>query len=80
MRGTARDPQDGADPDAGEGGGLEVYGDSAYGSGEARAAYRDGGHDTVIKPGPLRPAVPGGFTLDLSGVPQGPSVTSASVA
>ena len=44
--------------------GLEVYGDSAYGSGEARAAYRDAGHDTVIKPGPLRPAVPGGFTLD----------------
>ena len=44
--------------------GLEVYGDSAYGSGEARAAYRDAGHDTVIKPGPLRPAVPGGFTAD----------------
>ena len=40
--------------------GLEVYGDSAYGSGEARADYRDAGHDTVIKPGPLRPAVPGG--------------------
>jgi hypothetical protein len=45
-------------------GGLEVYGDSAYGSGDARAAYRKAGHDTVIKPGPLRPAVPGGFTLD----------------
>jgi len=45
-------------------GGLEVYGDSAYGSGEARAAYREAGHDTVIKPGPLRPAVPGGFTAD----------------
>jgi hypothetical protein len=44
--------------------GLEVYGDSAYGSGEARADYRDAGHDTVIKPGPLRPAVPGGFTID----------------
>ena len=44
--------------------GLEVYGDSAYGSGEARAAYRDAGHDTVIKPKPLRPAVDGGFTLD----------------
>lgn len=46
------------------GGRLEVYGDSAYGSGEARAAYRDAGHDTMIKPKPLRPAVPGGFTLD----------------
>jgi hypothetical protein len=44
--------------------GLEVYGDSAYGSGAARAAYRDAGCDTVIKPGPLRPAVPGGFTID----------------
>jgi hypothetical protein len=43
---------------------LEVYGDSAYGSGEARAAYQAAGHDTVIKPGPLRPAVPGGFTID----------------
>ena len=59
-----QDGQDGAGQDAREGGGLEVYGDSAYGSGEARAAYRDGGHDTVIKPGPLRPAVPGGFTAD----------------
>jgi hypothetical protein len=66
----------GQEPDAGAGDGtgpdadgpqdarLEVYGDSAYGSGEARAAYRDAGHDTVIKPGPLRPAVPGGFTID----------------
>jgi len=48
--------------DAADGARLEVYGDSAYGSGEARAAYRDAGHGTVIKPGPLRPAVPGGFT------------------
>jgi len=44
--------------------GLRVYGDSAYGTGAARAAYRDTGHQTVIKPKPLRPAVPGGFTLD----------------
>ena len=44
--------------------GLRVYGDSAYGTGAARAAYRDAGHQTVIKPKPLRPAVPGGFTLD----------------
>ncbi|WP_300581338.1 transposase [Mycobacterium sp.] len=48
----------------GAGLGLQVYGDSAYGSGEARAAYAAGGHDTVIKPKPLLPAVPGGFTLD----------------
>ena len=57
-------PGGGEPQDAGGGAGLEVYGDSAYGSGEARAAYRDAGHGTVIKPGPLRPAVPGGFTVD----------------
>lgn len=58
------EPRDAGPADAQQDAGLEVYGDSAYGSGEARAAYCDGGHDTVIKPGPLRPAVPGGFTLD----------------
>jgi hypothetical protein len=47
-----------------QGTGLEVYGDSAYGTGAARAAYRAGGHDTVIKPKPLRPAVAGGFIVD----------------
>ena len=57
-------PRDAGPADSQQAAGLEVYGDSAYGSGEARAAYCDGGHDTVIKPGPLRPAVPGGFTLD----------------
>jgi hypothetical protein len=72
--GTAPGPGDdtaaGAEPGTGpgeepeQGEELEVYGDSAYGSGEARAAYRDAGHDTVIKPKPLQPAVPGGFTLD----------------
>jgi IS5 family transposase len=44
--------------------GIEVYADSAYGSGEARAEIRRRGHDPVIKPIPLRPAVPGGFTRD----------------
>lgn len=44
--------------------GLEVYGDSAYGSGETRVEIRRRGHDPVIKPMPLRPAVPGGFTRD----------------
>jgi hypothetical protein len=43
---------------------LEVLGDTAYGTGEARAALAAAGHAAVIKPGPLRPAVPGGFTLD----------------
>jgi hypothetical protein len=40
--------------------GLEVYGGWHYGSGQARADYQAAGHDTVIKPIPLRPAVPGG--------------------
>ena len=59
-------PQAGAGAEARQGpdARLEVYGDSAYGSGQARADYRDAGHDTVIKPGPLRPAVPGGFTCE----------------
>jgi Transposase DDE domain len=34
------------------------------GTGAARAAYRDAGGQTVIKPKPLHPAVPGGFTPD----------------
>jgi hypothetical protein len=48
----------------GEPGELEVLGDSAYGTGEARAALLDAGHTAVIKPGPLTPAVAGGFTVD----------------
>jgi Transposase DDE domain/Transposase domain (DUF772) len=47
-----------------EPGTFEVLGDSAYGTGDARAALTDAGHLAVIKPGPLRPAVAGGFTLD----------------
>lgn len=43
---------------------VEVLADSAYGSGQARAALQEAGHQAVIKPIPLRPAVPGGFTAD----------------
>jgi len=49
---------------AGQDAPLEVYGDSHYGSGQARADFAAAGHHTVIKPIPLRPAVPGGFTID----------------
>jgi hypothetical protein len=38
-------------------------GDSAYGTGAARTAYRDVGVHTVIKSKPLRAAAPGGFAL-----------------
>ena len=55
---------DGGQPDTACRPSLEVYGDSAYGTGAARATYQRGGHDTVIKPKPLLPAVAGGFTLD----------------
>ena len=48
----------------GPGGPLAWYGDSAYGAGELRAALAAAGQRAVIKPGPLRPAVPGGFTVD----------------
>jgi hypothetical protein len=47
-----------------ESGAAKVYGDSAYGTGELRAALGAAGHTAVIKPGPLRPAVEGGFTID----------------
>jgi hypothetical protein len=43
--------------------GLEVLGDSHYGSGETRAALRAAGHTQTIKPIPLQGAVPGGFTV-----------------
>ena len=46
----------------GEEPGLEVLGDSGYGSGETRAALRAAKHAQTIKPGPLTSAVPGGFT------------------
>jgi Transposase DDE domain/Transposase domain (DUF772) len=43
---------------------VEVLADSAYGTGDTRAALREAGHTTVIKPIPLRSPVPGGFTTD----------------
>jgi transposase len=49
---------------AAEGSPAEVYGDSAYGTGDLRAALAEAGHAAVIKPGPLKPAVEGGFTRD----------------
>jgi hypothetical protein len=46
------------------GGQLGWYGDSAYGTGDLRAAIAAAGHQAVIKPWPLLPAVEGGFTAD----------------
>jgi hypothetical protein len=50
--------------DGEEGAGLVWYGDSAYGTGELREAIGEAGHEAVIKPKPLHPAVEGGFTAD----------------
>jgi hypothetical protein len=46
------------------GGQFAWYGDSAYGTGDLRAAITEAGHQAVIKPWPLLPAVQGGFTAD----------------
>jgi len=43
---------------------LSWYGDSAYGTGELRGEIERAGHRAVIKPKPVLPAVPGGFTID----------------
>jgi len=59
--GQAAGPGAGRD---GEDGPLAWYGDSAYGTGDLRDAIGNAGHQAVIKPGPLQPAVPGGFTVD----------------
>jgi hypothetical protein len=48
----------------GQGEGLAWYGDSAYGTGDLRGAIERAGHDAVIKPKPVAPAVEGGFTVD----------------
>jgi hypothetical protein len=48
----------------GRGGSLAWYGDSAYGTGELRGVIERAGDDAVIKPKPVTPAVPGGFTVD----------------
>jgi hypothetical protein len=48
---------------AGEAPGLEVLGDSGYGSGQTRATLRAAGHLQTIKPIPLSSATPGGFTI-----------------
>jgi Transposase DDE domain/Transposase domain (DUF772) len=43
---------------------VAVLGDSAYGTGDALDALGRAGHTPVIKPWPVKPAVPGGFTAD----------------
>jgi hypothetical protein len=48
----------------GQGSGVQVLADSAYGSGDALADLDAKGHEAIIKPWPVRPAVAGGFTAE----------------
>jgi hypothetical protein len=48
----------------GAGDALAWYGDTAYGTGDLREAIGAAGHQAVIKPKPVQPAVEGGFTRD----------------
>jgi IS5 family transposase len=47
-----------------ETGPLDVLADSAYGTGETLAALDRTGHRPMVKPWPITPAVPQGFTVD----------------
>ena len=60
--------------------GCEWYGDSAYGTGDLRAAISQAGHTAVIKPGPLQPAVEGGFTVDDFTVDEGAGTATCPAA
>ncbi|MFH5823957.1 transposase [Georgenia sp. AZ-5] len=69
---SPENPESAANPEAAQAGEapvvaqvpVEVLADSAYGTGEALAALEAAGHTAIIKPWPLRPAIPGGFTLE----------------
>ncbi|RBQ14490.1 IS1182 family transposase [Spongiactinospora rosea] len=47
-----------------QGGALQILADAAYAASGLRAALTTAGHRLLIKPPALKPAVPGGFTLD----------------
>lgn len=53
-----------ADPSMDDATGYQVLGDSAYGSGAMLEHLQKAGHQALVKPKPLRPAVAGGYTLD----------------
>jgi len=57
-------PSDGPPDGHAAGEPVEVLGDSAYGTGEMLAALHAAGHTALVKPWPVNPAVPGGFTVD----------------
>src|SRR4051812_2240438 len=53
-----------ADATIADGQQVEVLGDSAYGTGDMLAALAAAGHVALVKPWPVNPAVPDGFTID----------------
>lgn len=63
-KGNVSDGSMGEDLLKDEQGGLIVYGDSAYSSASFRGHLETLEHQAVIKPHPLRSAVPGGYTVD----------------
>jgi hypothetical protein len=60
----SHDPAVGVDLLAAEPQPVEVLADSADGTGEALAAFHRAGHHPLVKPWPLQPSIPGGFTID----------------
>jgi hypothetical protein len=65
LAGEAASPVTADDAGHDDGGGRPAwYGDSAYGTGDLREAIEKAGHRAVIKPKPVLPAIPGGFTVD----------------
>ena len=61
---AAHDAVVGVDLLSGETEPVHVLGDSAYATGEALATFNETGHEPMVKPWPIKPAVPGGFTID----------------
>jgi hypothetical protein len=60
----SHDAEAGIDLLTGETEQVEVLGDSAYATGEALDTFDQTGHEPLVKPWPIKPAVPGGFTID----------------
>lgn len=60
----SHDAEAGIDLLTGEKDNVEVLGDSAYATGDALAAMHETGHRPMVKPWPIKPAVPGGFSIE----------------
>ncbi len=58
------DAEAGIDLLTGESEHAQVLGDSAYATGQVLAALEETGHQALVKPKPVRPAVPEGFSIE----------------